>query len=180
MDLFKVLMTAEEDPSIHTARMLIILNEFSNGKNEKIAGLTKLVKLDFLLRYPMYFARALERKGAAPDAVKIKDFERHSVESAMIRYHYGPWDHRYRAFINILVGKGLAKVEVQGNTILVGITSKGVEFTRKLVQQQEFQDYAYRVTLLRKYFDIGAMSLKELIYETFPEIVSMKKGEIIK
>jgi hypothetical protein len=168
VDLFKVLMNAEEDPSIHTARMLIILNEFSRGKNEKIAGLTKLVKLDFLLRYPMYFVRALEQKGVSPETVRIKEFEKYSVESSMIRYHYGPWDYRYRAFINILVGKGLAEVEVQGNTILIGITSKGVELTKNLIQQQEFQDYSYRVTLLRTHFDIGAMSLKEFIYETFP------------
>lgn len=181
MDLFEILMNVEEDPSIHTARLLIILKEFAGEKNDKkIAGLTKLVKLDFLLRYPLYFARALEEKGVSPEVVEIKDFEKRSVESSMIRYHYGPWDHRYRAFINILVGKGLAEVDVQGNTILIGITSKGVSITDRLSKQGEFQDFLLRSCVLKKNFDISAMNLKNFIYATFPEIVSLKKGEIIK
>lgn len=180
MDLFKTLVTIEEDPNIHTARLLFILNEFSTDRGKPIGGITKLVKLDFLLRYPLYFERAVEKKGGKTGQVKIKDYEKKSVESTMIRYHYGPWDHRYRAFINVLVGKGLVTVGAENNTILIGITKRGQEITNELAKQIEFEYYVTRVHLLKKYFDIGGMALKNFIYDTFPEIVSMKKGDVIR
>jgi hypothetical protein len=182
MDLLEFLIDIEEDPSIHAARLLVILKEFAGEKGDKkINGLTKLVKLDFLLRYPVYLERALVAKGLKTECVEVKDFERKSVESSMIRYHYGPWDHRYRAFINILIGKGLAEVEVEGNTIMIGITEKGIELAGNICTMPEFQDTVKRSLILRKAFEkTGAMALKEFIYSTFPEIVSLKKGEVIR
>lgn len=182
MDLLEFLIEIEEDPSIHSARLLLILKEFA-GENgdKKINGLTKLVKLDFLLRYPVYLERALLAKGLKSGCVEIKDFERRSVESRMIRYHYGPWDHRYRAFINILVGKGLAEIEIERNTIIIGITKKGLELAEIICTKPEFQDTIRRSQILKSTFEkMGAMALKEFIYTTFPEIVSLKKGEVIK
>jgi hypothetical protein len=179
MDLFEAMLKAEEDPSIHSVRLLIILLKFGGKNNKKIAGLTKLVKLDFFLRYPLYFSKALEKQGGSPSDLKIKDFEKRSVESRMIRYHYGPWDHRYRRFINNLVAKGLVDVQVEKKTILIGLTEKGVSVANGFHQYFIFQDYFERSELLKDYFDIGAMTLKNFIYETFPEIVSMQKGEVI-
>jgi hypothetical protein len=179
MDLFEVLVSAEESYNIHAARLLIILQKFGGKNNKKISGLTKLVKLDFLLRYPLYLSKALDKKGFSSTSLKLKDFEKKSVESRMIRYHYGPWDSRYRRFINILVSKGLVEVEVQKNTILIGLTDKGVNVTKSLHQFPIFDDYFERSDILKEYFDIGAMTLKNEIYEMFPEIVSMRKGDVI-
>lgn len=173
-------MALAEDDNIHTARLLILLRAFAGRSGaKKINGLTKLVKLDFLLRYPIYFSQALEQKGISPEKVKIKNYEKRSVESKMIRYHYGPWDPRYRRFINILVGKGLCEVDVRGRTIFIGLTRKGKKVTEKLNKCTAFQDFVDRSNLLKKHFDKSGTVLKDFIYETFPEIVSLKKGEII-
>ena len=173
-------MALDEDDNIHTARLLLLLQAFAgrSGNNE-INGLTKLVKLDFLLRYPIYFSKALEQNGISPDKVKIKNYEKRSVESKMIRHHYGPWDPRYRRFINILVGKGFCKVDVRGRTIFIGLTTKGKKVTEKLNKCAAFEDFVDRSSLLKKHFDKSGTVLKDFIYETFPEIASMKKGKII-
>lgn len=180
MSFFKALMALDEDDNIHTARLLLLLQAFAGRSGEnKINGLTKLVKLDFLLRYPIYFSRALKKEGISPEEVKIKNYEKRSVESKMIRYHYGPWDPRYRRFINILVGKGLCEVDVRGRTIYFGLTKEGKKVAEKLSQCDEFQDFVSRSILLKKHFEKSGTALKNFIYETFPEIVSLNKGDII-
>ena len=181
MNLFDVLASLEDNYEIHTARLLVLLKIFAGKKGDKkINGLTKLVKLDFLLRYPIYLERALRVIGVMPNTAKVQDHERRSVESSMIRYRYGPWDPRYRRFVNLLVGKGLTQVSSIGRTIKIGLTPAGLEKASILCRNNDFQDLMYRARLLREHFDMGATRLKEFIYETFPEIVSLQLGEEIK
>jgi len=181
MNLFEILASLEEDYEMHIARLLILLSVFAGKKgNKTINGLTKLVKLDFLLRYPVYLERALQVIRASPKAAKVQDHERKSVESSMIRYRYGPWDPRYRRFINLLVGKGLAQVSSKKRTIKIGLTMAGLNKASILCKDDNFQDLMHRAHLLRANFDMGATRLKEFIYETFPEIVSLRLGEEIK
>lgn len=181
MNLFRFLTELEDDSNLHTARLLVLMREFA-GKNQtgKINGLTKLVKLDFLLRYPVYLERALQKKGVTKEDVATSEYERKSVESKMIRFHYGPWDPRYHAFINLLVGRGLCELNVNGRTIFIGLTEKGYETASKLSQTEEFATFANRARILKAHFDIGGSNLKTFIYETFPEIVSLKLGEVIE
>lgn len=181
MNLFEILTNLEDNYDIHSARLLILLKAFAGKEGDKmINGLTKLVKLDFLLRYPVYLERALQAVQASSSAVKVLDHERKSVESSMIRYRYGPWDPRYRRFINLLVGKGLLTVELKKRTIKIGLTATGFEKALTLSKKKEFADIESRAHLLKKHFDIGATGLKDFIYDTFPEIVSLELGEEIK
>lgn len=181
MNLFDILVSLEDNYEIHIARLLILLSAFAGKRGDKtINGLTKLVKLDFLLRYPVYLERALQAVGASPNVVKVLFHERKSVESSMIRYRYGPWDPRYRRFINLLVGKGLAQVSFRKRTVKVGLTAAGLEKASVLCKDNNFEDLASRVHLLKDHFDMRATRLKEFIYETFPEIVSLQLGEEIK
>jgi hypothetical protein len=181
LNLFRLLTELEDDPSLHTARLLVLMREFAgNNQTGKINGITKLVKLDFLLRYPVYLERALKKKGVTKEDVATSEYERKSVESKMIRFHYGPWDPRYHAFINLLVGRGLCEVNVSGRTIFIGLTEKGYQTASQLSKTEEFAIFADRSKILKKHFDIGGGNLKNFIYETFPEIVSLKLGEIIE
>ena len=185
IDLLSTLINLEEDPVLHASRLLVLLDIFRGTEETRIKGLTKVVKLDFLLRYPVYLERALKAREAQSisNILNIKEYERKSVESSMIRYRYGPWDHRYRAFINYLVSKGLADVEVQikprQKTIYVGLTSKGIDLATKLECNKDFEDIVIRSKILKRHFDKNAMWLERFIYDTFPEIGSMKMGETI-
>jgi hypothetical protein len=181
LKLLEALMQLEENPNIHAARLLILLKEFCGEKNDKkIEGITKLVKLDFLLRYPIYLSKALATQKVDEKEVRIQEYEEHSVESKMIRFKYGPWDPRYRKFINILVGKGLCMVETKADTIIIGLTTEGVVLANQLSNLEEFKDVANRAILLRRHLNMRAMKLKEFIYETFPQITSYQYGETIE
>jgi hypothetical protein len=180
MELLELFSTLEKNDDVHLARLLVLLKSFSGDQGtDEVKGLTKLVKLDFLLRYPLFMERALKALNA-PENVQLCDHERMSVESSMIRYHYGPWDRRYRRFVNLLVGKGLIEVHQEGNTIVIKLTKSGNEKALVLSQDGNFKDTKYRADILKKHFkNTGAMNLKNFIYETFPEIVSLKEGEEI-
>ncbi|MBN1118167.1 MAG: hypothetical protein JXA77_13245 [Bacteroidales bacterium] len=180
MSLFDILKGLEENESAHLGRILILLNEFSGrGKNAEIEGLTKLAKLDFLLRYPLYLEKALCAEGKNLKQAKVKDHERKSVESKMVRFRYGPWDFRYRKFINTLVGMGLVSIRLEGRSYNLSITSKGIDLANKLLDVHSFDDIAERSKVIRRYFNLSGTSLMRFIYKTFPEIGTLQFGEEI-
>jgi hypothetical protein len=181
MDKLKNIAIIDDNDNLHLGRLIILIYAFSGRSGNKgIEGLTKLAKLDFLLRYPTYLVRALEAKGLNSKDVNTKDYEKKSVESSMIRYRYGPWDFRYRRFINLLVSKGLIKLETDKRTIKIALTENGLELANNLSCNESFTDIAVRANLLYKRFDISGTNLKNFIYETFPEITTLEYGEEIK
>lgn len=74
----------------HLARLLLLLDAFTR-KGGRLDGLTKIAKLDFLLRYPVFLERILVKRGLAwPSGLAPDANERLAVESRMVRYKYGP------------------------------------------------------------------------------------------
>lgn len=180
MDLVEMIAELDVEPSLHAARLLVLISAFSDaGQEDAVEGLTKLAKLDFLLRYPVMLERALAAKGRSTRDVQLEEHERLSVESQMVRYRFGPWDHRYREFINILVGKGLVTVNVEGRKVTIRLTNRGYTVANELAMIPEFEDYARRASLLKRHFDVQATKLMQFIYETFPEVVSLRSNEKI-
>lgn len=180
MDLVEEIAELDAEPELHAARLLVLISAFSGAdEGEVVEGLTKLAKLDFLLRYPVMLERALEAKGRSTREVLLEDHERLSVESEMVRYRFGPWDHRYREFLNILIAKDLVAVSVEGRKVVISLTARGFALAEKLVSSPLFQDYARRSALLKRHFDLQATTLMRFIYETFPEVVSLRSNERI-
>ena len=180
MSIFSEIVTLEENEELHLARILILLMTFA-GKNGKgnVEGLTKLAKLDFLLRYPTCLERALEARNVVPSKANVADHERMSVESKMVRFRYGPWDFRYRKLINLLVGMGLTRVTIHGRTIMIGLTQEGLDLSASLSKDGAFLDMANRADLLKRHFNLSATNLMKFIYDTFPEISTLSLGEEI-
>jgi hypothetical protein len=180
MNLYEFLSNLEECDDLHESRLLLLLAAFTDDKNEAesgIEGLTKLAKLDFLLRYPTYLERALRsRPNGKPAAAAVQPHERQSVESSMVRFKYGPWDHRYRRFLNLLVAKGLATVHTSGRTISIRLSEEGKQAAAELAKADVNKDIVLRAKLLRKNFDLTATNLMKLIYRTFPEIGTLRLG----
>ena len=95
MNLVEMIAELERQPYLHAARLLVLISAFSDaGQGSAVEGLTKLAKLDFLLRYPVMLERAVVAKGHSTRDVHLKDHERLSVESQMVRNRFGPWEHR--------------------------------------------------------------------------------------
>lgn len=181
MDLVETIADLDANPDLHTARLLILIAAFAtpDRENDAVEGMTKLAKLDFLLRYPVMLERALIAKGRSTREVQLRDHERLSVESEMVRYRFGPWDHRYRQFLNILVGKGLVNVSIEGRPVVVAITHRGRALAAELSAEPLFQEYATRAAVLKRHFDVQGTTLMRFIYDTFPEVVSLRSNERI-
>jgi hypothetical protein len=180
MDLVETIAELDAASELHAARLLVLISAFSGQTHAgSMEGLTKLAKLDFLLRYPVMLERALVVKRRSTREVQLADHERLSVESEMVRYRFGPWDHRYREFLNILVGKGLVAVSVEGRKVVITPTERGHAVAAELASSPVFEDYFRRSTLLKRHFDLQATNLMRFIYETFPEVVSLRSNESI-
>jgi len=180
VELIEALANLEADVDLHVGRLLVLLNAFADDDGAgAVEGLTKLAKLDFLLRYPVMLERALQAKGRSPVSAQVAAYERDSVESRMVRYRFGPWDHRYREFLNTLVAKGLATVSIDGRTISIRLTEAGRGLAVQLADTESFSDVARRAHTIKQNFDMTATKLMRFIYETFPEVLSFKTNEAI-
>lgn len=180
MDFVQTVADLDELPELHAARILLLIDAFAEeGQGGAIEGLTKLAKLDFLLRYPVMLERALEAKGRSTRDVKVEEHERYSVESKMVRYRFGPWDHRYRELLNMLVARGLLTVSVEGRKVVIAATDPGRDQARLLASDPLFEQYSRRARLLKRNFDMTATNLMRFVYENFPEIVSLRSNALI-
>jgi len=180
LTLIKAVVYTESSDELHIARMLLLLDALCSQSGKPIDGITKLAKLDFLLRYPNCLARALSAVGRDSSAAQIGEHERNSIEAKMMRFKFGPWDGRYRRWIGLLVSMGLGQTYAKGRTVYVELTEDGRRLAVTLSARKEFEDIVHRSKMISDAFGrLSGTRLKEFIYETFPEIVNMKWGDQI-
>lgn len=179
LSVLKAAANAENADGLHLARLLVLLRSADKrGKNPKpIEGITKLAKLDFLLRYPVYLERALAALDKSPADAAVLPRERTTVETKMIRFRYGPWDGRYRRWLSLLSSRGLITLSLSGRKIEIGLTDRGRTLADELATRPTFEDFATRGAVMMK--AVGSMSatkLKDFVYAIVPEITGMKWG----
>ena len=180
-DIVQAVTKLDEAVELHGARLLLLLDAFGEEDGSgRMQGLTKLAKLDFLLRYPVMLERALQARRKTTRDVKIEHHERNSVESQMVRYRFGPWDHRYREFLNVLVARELATVDIDGRTVVIQLTAEGRSVARELAANRLFEAYARRSAVLKRHIDLNATNLVRFVYKTFPEITTLRSNEPIQ
>ncbi|WP_203980787.1 hypothetical protein [Planotetraspora silvatica] len=156
----------------HQARVLILINSFVRGQNKPFSGLTKLAKLDFLLRYPNFMERLLPNgQESWSEETRPTSMERQAVESRMIRYKYGPWDDRYYPILGALVGRRLAEYVPRSSGLAIRLTVDGRRLARALAAAPEWEIVAARAELLREHFNISGNRLKDMIYTYLPDAV---------
>ena len=177
-------IAAENADQLHEARLLLLLHHATEKGDGSIDGITKLAKLDFLLRYPKVLQRLLDKLNADRKkkiALPIASYEQDTVESKMIRFRYGPWDPRYRRWIGVLVAKGLADTYLQGRTVHVKLTDRGQHTAIQLSDNEDMKDLDLRARVLST--SVGSKSgqwLKDTIYEIVPELTGMPWGKEIE
>jgi len=169
VDLFQPTVEGE-------ARLLLLIEAFSR-KTHTLEGRTKLAKLDFFLRYPLYLQRALTIRNVPEveqmDMLATQD----NIETRMVRYRYGPWDPAYYAILGRLIGKGLVESVPIGNGIGYKATEKGIKISHDLSQEPVWQDTIRRLDLLKKHINLSGNTLKKFIYRYFPEVTSATWGQ---
>ena len=166
---------SEFQPSLEgEARLLLLIEAFSRGR-KVLEGRTKLAKLDFFLRYPSYYSRALQIR--RPELVDASDGPEPDLESRMVRYRFGPWDPSYYALLGRLIGKGLVRPSPFSRGIGFRATDKGRTLARAMGEEPAWVDTAARIKILHQHFDLSGANLKKFIYEHFPEVTQATWGQ---
>ena len=112
-----------------------------------------------------------------PESQKKED---PTVESRMIRYLYGPWDHLYYPVLAYLIGKRLIEVQIRKNTEIFRLTAKGFELAGRMSTESTYSDVAGRAKLVRAlFYNFSGTRLKDFIYRSFPEVVAREIGGTI-
>jgi hypothetical protein len=172
-------MRASEATDYHAARLLILFDAFTDD-NGSFDGLTKLAKLDFLLRYPVLLERLLEkRKLTWPPLLEPTTSERHAVESRMIRHKYGPWDNRYYPLLGSLVARELVIINGHRTGLEIRLTDAGRKVARELAGTEEWGTVAGRSRFLKRHFNSTGNRLKEMIYAGLPDVVDRPRRTLI-
>ncbi|MFF0387172.1 hypothetical protein ACFYS8_00595 [Kitasatospora sp. NPDC004615] len=164
----------DDSPDFHASRLLLLLAECGSQPGPHIAGRTKLAKLDFFLRYPVFLERAHR---ALADEVHHETAFRASmpeeVEAPMIRYRFGPWDPRYRQFLAFLAARELITVTTSHKPERVRLTAKGKQAAATLAAMEEFRPIVTRCHAMRgNLSDWSGTDLKDLVYRLFPAEVA--------
>lgn len=173
-------LLADDVLELHAARILLLIlhcgTKIQGTKLARIDGLTKMAKLDFLVRYPEFFEKLAKHLGRRHASTPLQD-----VESSMVRFHYGPWDERYYHILAYLEARGLLKVEKDGSTFKLGLTDHGAEIARAFTDKDSFSPLAEHMKQVKKLVgSMGGTKLKDLIYDVFgKEVVDRKMGESI-
>lgn len=164
-------LVADDIVEFHAARLLLLVRLC--GTAGKIDGLTKLAKLDFFVRYPQFFNRI---DGAAEPVPRQP-----TIESSMVRFHYGPWDPRYYDILAFLSARQLIAVSENKKTVVIQLTAVGKRVAEGLVERPEYEEVIAHMKKVKS--ALGAKTgsaLKNLIYRTFKSEVSRKRlGELI-
>jgi len=185
----RLINPAAENIAYHAARLLLLISYCGKPRGARavmlpaVEGRTLLAKLDFFLRYPNYLVKAaeiLQKKISDEDAALTGERGAISVESRMVRYRYGPWDHIYYPALAYLVGKRLIVIETIRGADIFRITPQGREVSNRLSKDAAYQDLVRRAETVYKLFNkYTGNRLKDFIYDNFPEVVNRKLGETI-
>ncbi len=179
-NLVRAISGTENNDDIHLGRLLLLLLAANNRSSKAIEGITKLAKLDFLLRYPNCLERALAAVKKKIELASVKEYERTTIESKMIRFKYGPWDSRYRRWLSLLASRQLITVDVKGKTVFITLTDEGRGVAEQFASNSSYSDiYSRSQIVLKTFGGMSATRIKEFVYEVFPEIETMKWGEDI-
>jgi hypothetical protein len=168
-------LVADEMVEFHAARLLLLI--LLCGRQGHIDGLTKLAKLDFFVRYPSFFWQVCKHLGQRVESSQS------SVESSMVRHHYGPWDKRYYHILSYLEAKSLIRIsKIRAKTFRFELTSAGKSIATEMAKKTEFESLSRHMQQVNDVLGTkkGA-DLKKLIYEVFDEEVAQKQiGEVIR
>ncbi|HKP05434.1 MAG TPA: hypothetical protein VJU77_18945 [Chthoniobacterales bacterium] len=166
-------LRADDILEFHAARILLLFAICGTGG--RIDSLTKLAKLDFFVRYPDFFRRACQTLG-----LDVEDIET-TVESAMVRHHYGPWDKRYYQVLGYLEARGLIQTTRVGRAFNLTLTPKGKGIASQLRMDPNFAVVCGQMKRVKKVFgQKSGASIKNLIYRVFEkEVALLRHGESI-
>jgi hypothetical protein len=175
-----------EDLAYHQARVLLLVRAVAEepGHSRKLDGLTKLAKLDFLVRYPALAGIVLDDLAAGDVRMHLSSDEISApteVDDPMIRYRFGPWDDRYYPVIGALVSRGLLRyLKGRNGSVALSATAAGKKFADSLADEPLWSDVADRCkAVAQASVGLSGNALKERIYDRLAHLMDRPHREII-
>lgn len=176
-----------DDSAYHQARVLLLVTAVADtqGHQGKVDGLTKLAKLDFLLRYPALAAQVLDRLDPADPRLRLTPeevAEPANSEAPMTRYKYGPWDDRYYPVIGALVGRGLlGYARSRRGSVALTPTARGKALAAQMAAASEWVGIADRSRAIAEASSgMTGNAVKDLIYERLASLMDRPHREVIR
>lgn len=181
------LAALQEDLAYHQTRVLLLVSAVSStdGHARKLDGLTKLAKLDFLIRYPGLASVVLPSLVGNADRMHLPETEvlqPTDVEDPMIRYKYGPWDDRYYPIIGSLVGRSLVRyVRGRQGSVALAPTPAGKKLAAEVAALPQWRAVQARCEAIAEASaGLTGNALKELIYRRLAELMNRPHRELIQ
>jgi hypothetical protein len=175
-----------DDLAYHQARILLLVNAVAAepGHNRKLDGLTKLAKLDFLVRYPALASIVLDELRPDDERMHVDEHELAApteVDDPMTRYKYGPWDDRYYPVVGALVSRGLIRyVRGRQGSVALTATPAGKRLAAELAVDQVWSDVADRcVAVAQASAGMSGNAVKERIYDRLADLMDRPHREVI-
>ncbi|WP_406224650.1 hypothetical protein [Streptomyces anulatus] len=176
-----------EDLAYHQARVLLLVNAVSKnpGHQRKLDGLTKLAKLDFLLRYPALAPKVLDRLPESDPRLNLSREEIAAptdVESPMVRYKYGPWDDRYYAIIGALVGRGLLRyTRARKGSVALAATPEGRRLAEAMGAADDWKALGERSEAIADASSgMTGNAIKDLVYQRLDHLMDRPHRQVIR
>jgi hypothetical protein len=170
---------ALRDLALQQLRVLSLIHQVSAapGNASKLDSLTKLAKLDFLVRY----ADARPSVRAALDGEPLPPEVALRSAIPMIRHKYGPWDDIYYPVIGALVGRGLARyVKSRNRGVGLALTKEGNELFAKLNQNSEWSSTIEEISQVAAEFGrYSGNKLKDAIYSSVPAALDVAHKSVL-
>ncbi|MDQ1627200.1 MAG: hypothetical protein QOI54_944 [Actinomycetota bacterium] len=181
------LLLVRDDLAYHQARVLLLVNAVASsaGHARKLDGLTKLAKLDFLLRYPALAADVLDMLRSDDPRLHLAPADQEEptdVEAPMTRYKYGPWDDRYYSIIGALVGRGLLRYAPgRRGSVALAPTAAGRRLASELAATDDWAAVGDRsAALAEASAGLTGSALKTLIYGRLPHLMDRPQRQVIR
>lgn len=151
------------DPVVgHLARLLLLIEALSSHERS-VRALSTVARHDFLLRHPVVLHRVLEAQGVAmPASVGVRPSELRAVESRMLRYKFGFWDHRYYALVGRLVAMDLVVLHRVEAPIEISLSRVGEQAAQEL-QGHRWRLLRGRSALLAEHLHVSGYRLGQQI-----------------
>ncbi|PFO95835.1 hypothetical protein COJ91_31465 [Bacillus thuringiensis] len=174
----------DDDYDFHTYRILLLISVCGNEKTiasnyPVLYGRRKFAFYDFLIRYPFYLEKVLDKKNKNDliESLELKEYEKYEAFSPMIHYLRGPWDNRYDEIFNYMISKKLIELELSKVTnsgkkqFCISLTNLGLEIADKIQQNEPL--WANRMKVINNVFPKNTTNeaIDKFIFSNFPELI---------
>ncbi|WP_246188019.1 hypothetical protein [Paenibacillus tengchongensis] len=178
-----VYLDPDDDFDFHAYRILLLIRICGIIKepffaNHTIYGRRKFSFFDFLIRYPFYLQKVIEKseKHHLFNILDIRSYETEEAFSPMIKYIRGPWDPRYESIFNYMICKNLIEVKFSNystsqKAFCISLTSLGLEISEQIRDIEK--EWSTRMEIIGNIFSDNTTDnfIEKYVIKNFPELI---------